>query len=173
LKESLGETARKAQIEEFAAKSNPTPVGIKNTTINPPTRNESVASVIKKLQDVNINNQPIAVNGGAKEYSPLKEAPKLSVANENMNNNYQTVNKVVDLPNASGDTMDWKKKFEMKSAQFDEVSHVNWYLMTTLNKMEMEMQGHVSVIQELKSSIKACLSNCPSAQPGKGLVNGY
>ena len=88
------------------------------------------------------------------EYSPLKEAPKLSVANENMNNNYQTVNKVVDLPNASGDTMDWKKKFEMKSAQFDEVSHVNWYLMTTLNKMEMEMQGHVSVIQELKSSIK-------------------
>ena len=88
------------------------------------------------------------------EYSPLKEAPKLSVTNENMNNNHQTVNKVVDLPNASGDTMDWKKKFEMKSAQFDEVSHVNWYLMTTLNKMEMEMQGHVSVIQELKSSIK-------------------
>ena len=72
----------------------------------------------------------------------------------NNNNNYQTVNKVVDLPNASGDTMDWKKKFEMKSAQFDEVSHVNWYLMTTLNKMETEMQGHVSVIQELKSSIK-------------------
>ena len=88
------------------------------------------------------------------EYSPLKEAPKLSVANEDMNNNYQTVNTVVDLPNASGDTMDWKKKFEMKSAQFDEVSHVNWYLMSTLNKMEMEMQGHVSVIQELKSSIK-------------------
>ena len=90
-------------------------------------------------------------------YSPLKEAPKLSVANENMNNNYQTVNKVVDLPNASGDTMDWKKKFEMKSAQFDEVSKVNGYLMTTLNKMEMEMQGHVSVIQELKSSIKVSL----------------
>ena len=66
LKESLGETARKAQIEEFAAKSNPTPAGIKNTTINPPTRNESVASVIKKLQEVNNNNQPIAVNGGAK-----------------------------------------------------------------------------------------------------------
>ena len=85
---------------------------------------------------------------------PLKEASKLSVANENMNNNYQTVNKVVDLPNASGDTMDWKKKFEMKSAQFDEVSKVNGYLMTTLNKMETEMQGHVSVIQELKSSIK-------------------
>jgi len=129
----------------------------------------------KKLQDTNNNNQPKAVNGGAKEYSPLKEAPKapkLSAANEDMNNNYQTV-KVVDLPNASGDTMDWKKKFEMKSAQFDEVSKVNGYLMTTLNKMEMEMQGHVSVIQELKSSIKACLSNCPSAQPGKGLVNGY
>ena len=66
LKESLGETARKAQIEEVAAKSDPTPAGIKNTTITPPTRNESVASVIKKLQDVNNNNQPIAVNGGAK-----------------------------------------------------------------------------------------------------------
>ena len=66
LKESLGETARKAQIEEFAAKSNPTPAGIKNTTINPPTRNESVASVIKKLQDVNSNDQPKTVNGGAK-----------------------------------------------------------------------------------------------------------
>ena len=79
--------------------------------------------------------------------------PKQPIAKENINNN-QTVSKVVDLPNASGDTMDWKKKFEMKSAQFDEVSKVNSYLMTTLNKMEMEMQGHVSVIQELKSSIK-------------------
>merc|ERR1711956_190227 len=105
---------------------------------------ESVVSVIKKLQDANNNDQP-TVNGGAKEYSPLKEAAKLSVAKENMNNNNnQTVNAVVDLPNASGDTMDWKKKFEMKSAQFDEVSKVNGYLMTTLNKMEMEMQGHVS-----------------------------
>jgi mRNA-degrading endonuclease RelE of RelBE toxin-antitoxin system len=175
LKESLGETARKAQIEEVTqvtAKSDPTPAGIKNTTINPPTRNESVASVIKKLQDVNNNNQPIAVNGGAKEYSPTKEVPKQPMAKENINNN-QTVSKVVDLPNASGDTMDWKKKFEMKSAQFDKVSKVNGYLMTTLNKMEMEMQGHVSVIQELKSSIKTCLSNCPTAQPGKGMVNGY
>ena len=51
---------------EVTAKSDPTPAGIKNTTINPPTRNESVASVIKKLQDVNNNNQPKAVNGGAK-----------------------------------------------------------------------------------------------------------
>ena len=66
LKESLGETARKAQIEEVAAKSDPTPAGIKNTTITPPTRNESVASVIKKLQDVNNNNQPKAINGEAK-----------------------------------------------------------------------------------------------------------
>ena len=90
------------------------------------------------------------------EYSPTKEVPKQPIAKENINNN-QTVSKVVDLPNASGDTMDWKKKFEMKSAQFDEVSKVNGYLMTTLNKMEMEMQGHVSVIQELKSSIKVSL----------------
>ena len=68
---------------------------------------------------------------------------------------------VVDLPNASGDTTDWKKKFEMKSAQLDEVSKVNWYLMTTLNKMEMEMQGHVNVIQELKSSIKVSILDFP------------
>ena len=67
----------------------------------------------------------------------------------------------MDLPNASGDTIDWKKKFEMKSAQFDEVSKVNGYLMTTLNKMETEMQGHVSVIQELKSSIKVNILNLP------------
>ena len=66
LKESLGETARKAQIEEVAAKSASTPAVIKNTTINPPTRNETVGSVIKKLQDANNNNQPKAVNGGAK-----------------------------------------------------------------------------------------------------------
>ena len=66
LKESLGETARKAQIEEVAAKSASTPAVIKNTTITPPTRNETVGSVIKKLQDANNNNQPKAVNGGAK-----------------------------------------------------------------------------------------------------------
>ena len=67
MKESLGETARKAQIEEVTAKSAATPTGMKNTAITPPTRNESVVSVIKKLQDTNNNNQPKAVNGGAKD----------------------------------------------------------------------------------------------------------
>ena len=67
LKESLGETARKAQIEEVTAKSAATPTGMKNTAITPPTRNESVVSVIKKLQDTNNNNQQEAVNGGAKD----------------------------------------------------------------------------------------------------------
>ena len=72
-----------------------------------------------------------------------------------MNNNSQIpVNGLNHSPSASGDTLDWKKKFEMKSAQFEEVCKVNRYLMTTLGKMEAEMQGHVGVIHELKSSIK-------------------
>ena len=67
------------------------------------------------------------------------------------NNN---ISSKVKIPDAAGDGVNWKEKFDLQSAQFDEVCKVNDHLMITLDKMEKEMFGYVRIIQELKNSFK-------------------
>ena len=82
---------------------------------------------------------------------------------------YLTFNIVVDLPNASGDTIDWKKKFEMKSAQFDEVSKVpfiNYVIIfkggQRCPKMSINMSKiYIQKTPEMKKKMSRNVQKCP------------
>ena len=73
------------------------------------------------------------------------------IENGDDNNN---ISSKVKIPDAAGDGVNWKEKFEIQQAKFDEMSKVNDHLMSALDKMEKEMFGYVRIIQELKNSFK-------------------
>jgi len=142
LQQSRGENARKIQIN---AATQPQDEKV--------TEETSVSAVVSP--------------NGSSPNTTLSSDRVTVIENGDDNNN---ISSKVKIPDAAGDGVNWKEKFEIQQGQLDEMSKVNDHLMIALDKMEKEMFGYVRIIQELKNSFKACVSDCSTAQ--RALVNG-